>query len=215
MRQGWDLPHSFRSLLFPSCISASRSRDLAQLRAGGGDRGLDLYCTHVMLGDRLAARLPTLDLDDKKFDRPEAVSTRQHAHNNNARMLATKRAFLVGCLRRYSHAIAITAATITSAAAVDLPEISLLNTLLLEDEGGIAFGDLTFWNRPLLGTAIAIAVDCQFLNRDGEKVDQRTLTVEGPVYGRTIKTDDGLHGSRLQMGELATITGWRSGCDEE
>jgi hypothetical protein len=109
-----------------------------------------------------------------------------------------------------------------------LPEISLLNTLLLWDEGGIAFGDLTFWNRPLLGTATAIAVDCQFLNRDGEKVDQRKLRVEGPVYGRTIKTvrgqnwnslrersDDGLHGSRLQMGELATITGWRSGCDEE
>jgi hypothetical protein len=51
---------------------------------------IKLYCTHVMLSDRLAARLPTLDLDDKKFGRPEAVSTRQHAHNNNARMLATK-----------------------------------------------------------------------------------------------------------------------------
>jgi hypothetical protein len=35
---------------------------------------IKLYCTHVMPGDRLAARLPTLDLDDKKFGRPEAVS---------------------------------------------------------------------------------------------------------------------------------------------
>ena len=93
-----------------------------------------------------------------------------------------------------------------------------MNTLLLWDEGGIAFGDLTFRNRPLLGTATAIVVDCQFLDRDGQKVDQRKLTVEGPVYGGTIKTvrvrigthsenADGLLGSRLQMGELATITG--------
>jgi hypothetical protein len=62
-----------------------------------------------------------------------------------------------------------------------------MNTLLLWDEGGIAFGDLTFRNRPLLGTATAIVVDCQFLDRDGQKVDQRKLTVEGPVYGRDFK----------------------------
>ena len=75
----------------------------------------------------------------------------------------------MGRLRRFAHAIVITAAAITSAAAVDSPEISLMNTLLLWDEGGIAFGDLTFRNRPLLGTATAIVVDCQFLNRDGQK----------------------------------------------
>src|SRR5262249_8200715 len=47
---------------------------------------------------------------------------------------------VVGRLRRFAHAIAIIAAAITSAAAVDLPEISLMGTLLLWDEGGIAFG---------------------------------------------------------------------------
>ena len=72
-----------------------------------------------------------------------------------------------------------------------------MNMLLLWDEGGIAFGDLTFWNRPLLGTATAIVVDCQFLDRDGQKVDQRKLTVEGPVYGRTIKT------VRVRIGTLS------------
>ena len=46
-----------------------------------------------------------------------------------------------------------------------------MNTLLLWDEGGIAFGDLTFWNRPMLGTATAIVVDCQFLDRDGQNVE--------------------------------------------
>jgi len=71
-----------------------------------------------------------------------------------------------------------------------------MNTLLLWDEGGIAFGDLTFWNRPLLGTATAIVVDCQFLDRDGQKVDQRKLTAEGPVYGRTIKMLTGSKGWR-------------------
>jgi hypothetical protein len=86
----------------------------------------------------------------------------------------------VGRLRRFSLVIAIITAAITSAAAVDLPEISFMNTLLLWDEGGIAFGDLTFRNRPLLGTA-----------------DQRTLTVEGPVYGRTIKT------VRVRIGTLS------------
>jgi hypothetical protein len=115
--------------------------------------------------------------------------------NNGPKPL--KRAFVVGWLRRFSHVIAITAAAITSAAAVDLPEISLMNTLLLWDEGGIAFGDLTFWNRPLLGTATAIVVDCQFLDRDRQKVDQRKLTVEGPVYGRTIKT------VRVRIGTLS------------
>src|SRR5262245_5105618 len=95
---------------------------------------------------------------------------------------------VVGRLRRFAHAIAIIAAAITSAAAADLPEISLMGTLLFWDEGGIAFGNLTFWNRPLLGTATAIVVDCQFLDRDGQKVDQRKLTGEEPVYGRTIKT---------------------------
>jgi hypothetical protein len=115
--------------------------------------------------------------------------------NNGPKPL--KRAFVVGRLRRFSHVIAITAAAITSAAAVDSPEISLMNTLILWDEGGIAFGDLTFWNRPLLGTATAIVVDCQFLDRDGQKVDQRKLTVEGPVYGRTIKT------VRVRIGTLS------------
>jgi hypothetical protein len=100
-------------------------------------------------------------------------------------------------VRDASNAIAIIAAAITSAAATDLPEISLMGTLLLWDEGGIAFGDLTFWNRPLLGTATAIVVDCQFLDRDGQKVDQRKLTVEGPVYGRTIKT------VRVRIGTLS------------
>jgi hypothetical protein len=108
-----------------------------------------------------------------------------------------KRPFVVGWLRRFAHAIAITAAEITSAAAVDSPEISLMNTLLLWDEGGVAFGDLTFRNRPLLGTATAIVVDCQFLDRDRQKVDQRKLTVEGPVYGRTIKT------VRVRIGTLS------------
>jgi hypothetical protein len=115
--------------------------------------------------------------------------------NNGPKPL--KRPFVVGWLRRFAHAIAITAAAITSAAAVDSPEISLMNTLLLWDEGGIAFGDLTFWNRPLLGTATAIVVDCQFLDRDRQKVDQRKLTVEGPVYGRTIKT------VRVRIGTLS------------
>src|SRR5258707_2040624 len=121
------------------------------------------------------------------------VSTR--GINNGSKPL--KRAFVVGRLRRFAHAIAIIAAAITSAAATDLPEISLMGTLLLWDEGGIAFGDLTFWNRPLLGTATAIVVDCQFLDRDGQKVDQRKLTVEGPVYGRTIKT------VRVRIGTLS------------
>ena len=58
-----------------------------------------------------------------------------------------------------------------------------MNTLLLWDEGGIAFGDLTFWNRPLLGTATAIVVDCQFLTETAKR-SKRKLTVEGPVYGR-------------------------------
>jgi hypothetical protein len=96
-----------------------------------------------------------------------------------------------------AHAIAIIAAAITSAAAADLPEISLMGTLLLWDEDGIAFGNLTFWNRPLLGTATAIVVDCQFLDRDGHKVDQRKLTAEEPVYGRTIKT------VRVRIGTLS------------
>jgi len=108
-----------------------------------------------------------------------------------------EKGLVVGRLRRFAHAIAIIAAAITSAAAADSPEISLMNTLLLWDEGGIAFGDLTFWNRPLLGTATAIVVDCQFLDRDGQKVDQRKLTVEGPVYGRTIKT------VRVRIGTLS------------
>jgi len=103
----------------------------------------------------------------------------------------------VGRLRRFAHAIAIIAAAITSAAAADLPEISLMNTLLLWDEGGIAFGDLTFRNRPLLGIATAIVVDCQFLDREGQNVDQRKLTVEGPLYGRTIKT------VRVRIGTLS------------
>src|SRR5215831_3489593 len=106
-------------------------------------------------------------------------------------------------LRHFARAIAITAAPIASAAAVDLPEISLMNTLLLWDEGGIAFGDLTFRNRPLLGTATAIVVDCQFLNRDGQKVDQRKLTVEGPVYGRRSK----LSGSELELSQR-TLGRW-------
>ena len=72
-----------------------------------------------------------------------------------------------------------------------------MNTLLLWDEGGNAFGNLTFWNRPLLGTATAIVVDCQFLDRDGQKVDQRKLTVEEPVHGRTIKT------VRVRIGTLS------------
>ena len=44
-----------------------------------------------------------------------------------------------------------------------------MNTLVLWDEGGIAFGDLTFWNRPLLGTATAIVVDCQFLTETAKR----------------------------------------------
>src|SRR5262249_19307029 len=104
---------------------------------------------------------------------------------------------VVGRLRRFAHAIAIIAAAIISAAAADLPEISLMGTLLLWDEGGIDFGNLTFWTRPLLGTATAIVVDCQFLDRDGQKVDQRKLTVEEPVYGRTIKT------VRVRIGTLS------------
>jgi hypothetical protein len=99
--------------------------------------------------------------------------------------------------------IAITAAAITSAAAVDLPEISLMNTLLIWDEGGIAIGNLTFWNRPLLGTATAIVVDCQFLDRDGQKVDQRKLTVEGPVYDARSR----LSGSELELSQR-TLRRW-------
>jgi hypothetical protein len=110
---------------------------------------------------------------------------------------------VVGRLRHFAHAIAIIAAAIASAAAIDLPEISLW------DEGGIAFGNLTFWNRPLLGTATAIVVDCQFLDRDGQKVDQRKLTVEEPVYGRTIQIGASLAGMLRLLGlEQSTQNVW-------
>src|SRR5229473_7704288 len=130
-----------------------------------------------------------------QFSRPSFQLTAQREGLTTGRTLEKR--VVVGRLRRFAHAIAIIAAAITSAAATDLPEISLMGTLLLWDEGGIAFGDLTFWNRPLLGTATAIVVDCQFLDRDGQKVDQRKLTVEGPVYGRTIKT------VRVRIGTLS------------
>jgi hypothetical protein len=129
-----------------------------------------------------------------QFSRPSIQLTAQREELTTGRTL--EKCLVVGRLRRFAHAIAI-AAAITSAAAADLPEISLMNTLLLWDEGGIAFGDLTFRNRPLLGTATAIVVDCQFLDRDGQKVDQRKLTVEEPVYGRTIKT------VRVRIGTLS------------
>ena len=130
-----------------------------------------------------------------QFSRPSIQLTAQREELTTGRTL--EKGLVVGRLRRFAHAIAIIAAAITSAAAADLPEISLMNTLVLWDEGGIAFGDLTFWNRPLLGTATAIVVDCQFLDRDGQKVDQRKLTVEEPVYGRTIKT------VRVRIGTLS------------
>jgi hypothetical protein len=106
-----------------------------------------------------------------QFSRPSFQLTAQREGLTTGRTLEKR--VVVGRLRRFAHAIAIIAAAITSAAATDLPEISLMGTLLLWDEGGIAFGNLTFWNRPLLGTATAIVVDCQFLDRDGQKVDQR------------------------------------------
>jgi hypothetical protein len=106
-----------------------------------------------------------------QFSRPSFQLTAQCEGLTTGRTLEKR--VVVGRLRRFAHAIAIIAAAITSAAATDLPEISLMGTLLLWDEGGIAFGNLTFWNRPLLGTATAIVVDCQFLDRDGQKVDQR------------------------------------------
>jgi len=130
-----------------------------------------------------------------QFSRPSIQLTAQREELTTGQTL--EKGVVVGRLRRFAHAIAIIAAAITSAAAADSPEISLMNTLLLWDEGGIAFGDLTFWNRPLLGTASAIVVDCQFLDRDGQKVDQRKLTVEEPVYGRTIKT------VRVRIGTLS------------
>jgi len=130
-----------------------------------------------------------------QFSHPSIQLTAQREELTTGRTL--EKGLVVGRLRRFAHTIAIIAAAITSAAAADLPEISLMNTLLLWDEGGIAFGDLTFWNRPLLGTATAIAVDCQFLDREGQKVDQRKLTVEEPVYGRTIKT------VRVRIGTLS------------
>ena len=130
-----------------------------------------------------------------QFSRRPFQLTAQREELTTGRTL--EKGVVVGRLRRFAHAIAIIAAAITSAAAVDLPEISLMGTLLLWDEGGIAFGNLTFWNRPLLGTATAIVVDCQFLDRDGQKVDQRKLTAEGPVYGRTIKT------VRVRIGTLS------------
>ena len=130
-----------------------------------------------------------------QFSRPSIQLTAQREELTTGRTL--EKGVVVGRLRSFAHAIAIIAAAITSAAAADSPEISLMNTLLLWDEGGIAFGDLTFWNRPLLGTASAIVVDCQFLDRDGQKIDQRKLTVEEPVYGRTIKT------VRVRIGTLS------------
>src|SRR5260370_41568169 len=49
---------------------------------------------------------------------------------------------LAASTRRFAHAIVIIAAAITSAATADLPEISLMGTRLLWDEGGIAFANL-------------------------------------------------------------------------
>ena len=155
------------------------------------------WCSIVMKyhGRNAKPRLVASAQHHLQFSRPSIQLTAQREELTTGRTL--EKGVVVGRLRRFAHAIAIIAAAITSAAAVDLPEISLMGTLLLWDEGGIAFGDLTFWNRPLLGTASAIVVDCQFLDRDGQKVDQRKLTVEGPVYGRTIKT------VRVRIGTLS------------
>jgi len=73
-----------------------------------------------------------------QFSRPSIQLTAQREELTTGRTL--EKGVVVGRLRRFAHAIAIIAAAITSAAAVDLPEISLMGTLLLWDEGGIAFG---------------------------------------------------------------------------
>jgi hypothetical protein len=171
--------------------------------------------------------------------KPRLVASARHPYNFHVRQFNSepqsrrginngpkplKKAFVVGRLRRFLHVIAITAAAITSAAAVDSPEISLMNTLLLWDEGGIAFGDLTFRNRP---AARHRHCNCRRLSIFGPRwpkgrpaqADGRRARVwphdqdcQGQNWNSLReRSDDGLLGSRLQMGELATITGTITG----
>jgi hypothetical protein len=58
-----------------------------------------------------------------QFSRSSIQLTAQSTRGNNGPK-PSKRTFVVGRLRRFSHAIAIIAAAITSAATVDSPEIS-------------------------------------------------------------------------------------------
>jgi hypothetical protein len=74
-----------------------------------------------------------------QLSRPSIQLTAQRKELTTGRTL--EKGVVVGRLRRFAHAIAMIAATITSAAAIDLPEISLKGTLLLWDEDGIAFGN--------------------------------------------------------------------------
>jgi hypothetical protein len=68
-----------------------------------------------------------------------------------------------------------------------LGPISIRGSQLLWGEQGMAFGDLTFANQPLLGTtATAIILDCESLDAERHKVDQRKLTVEEPLHECTI-----------------------------
>src|SRR5262249_59243692 len=96
------------------------------------------------------------DITYNSHVRPFNTGPQSTRGNNGPKLL--KRAFVVARLRRFLHAIAITAAAITSAAAVDFPEILLMKTLLLLDEGGIAFGDFSFRKRPPLGPATPIVL---------------------------------------------------------
>ena len=79
-------------------------------------------------------------------------------------------------------------AMVSSMAEDSRPEISIRSSRLLWGEQGVAFGDVTFANVPLLGTATAIILDCEFLDGEGHKVDQRRLTLAEPLHGRTIRT---------------------------
>jgi hypothetical protein len=83
--------------------------------------------------------------------------------------------------------VALSLPAISSRAEDSRPEISIRGSRLLWGEQAVAFGDLTFANQPLLGTATAIILDCEFLDAERHKVDQRKLTVEEPLHGRTIR----------------------------
>src|SRR5262249_60033520 len=87
------------------------------------------------------------DITYNSHVRPFNTGPQSTRGNNGPKLL--KRAFVVARLRRFFHAIAITAAAITSAAAVDFARILLMKTLLLLCEGGGAFVVFAFPYPPL------------------------------------------------------------------